>query len=81
MLVFENNWGDVNKMPNSLLLAFNKRSWIPVIKILSRFCIISTADAIFNHIISAADAEFFDIAAGEGLGAVQAMGKQHSGLP
>ncbi|KAG0525040.1 hypothetical protein BDA96_06G021300 [Sorghum bicolor] len=47
MLVFENNGEDVNKMPRSLLSAFNKRSWIPVMNILSRFCIVSTADAKF----------------------------------
>jgi len=38
MLVFENNREAINKMPRSLLSAFNNRSWIPVTNILSRFC-------------------------------------------
>jgi len=38
MLVFENNREAINKMPRSLLSAFDNRSWIPVTNILSRFC-------------------------------------------
>jgi Kip1 ubiquitination-promoting complex protein 1 len=38
MFVFENNREAINKMPRSLLSAFDNRSWIPVTNILSRFC-------------------------------------------
>lgn len=38
MLVFENNREAINKMPRSLLSAFDNRSWIPVTNILFRFC-------------------------------------------
>ncbi|KAL6657002.1 hypothetical protein ACP70R_004782 [Stipagrostis hirtigluma subsp. patula] len=38
MLVFENNREAVNRMPRSLLSAFDNRSWIPVTNILFRLC-------------------------------------------
>jgi len=38
MLVFENNREAINRMPRSLLSAFDNRSWIPVSNILFRLC-------------------------------------------
>lgn len=38
LVVFENNREAVERMPRSLLSAFDNRSWIPVTNILSRLC-------------------------------------------
>jgi Kip1 ubiquitination-promoting complex protein 1 len=38
LIVFENNREAVERMPRSLLSAFDNRSWIPVTNILSRLC-------------------------------------------
>jgi Kip1 ubiquitination-promoting complex protein 1 len=38
MFVFENNREAINRMPRSLLSAFDNRSWIPVTNILFQLC-------------------------------------------
>uniref|UniRef100_A0A0E0LNL4 Uncharacterized protein n=1 Tax=Oryza punctata TaxID=4537 RepID=A0A0E0LNL4_ORYPU len=38
MFVFENNREAINRMPRSLMSAFDNRSWIPVTNILFQLC-------------------------------------------